>query len=287
MKKLNKARESIFEKQNKPEILEMQSAAKLYYSSTPFYDNLIYIVGIVTCLLSALLPENWYFNTMLIVLNIILIFSDYIIARERNKAAKIREYIDAYLYDLKCDIDEEEVRELTLAQKKKHPKLIELYCKNTGNDKPRGVRNWYSNYSDKDKWAEIVSCQKENLFFDKKIRDKFFIRIIISDIVVFMIVVIISLKTNILRALLQSLEAICKSVQKTYKVYELKNFYNEVESYIAGCKNKYKEHDIIKIQKKINERRKMNIDIPNSIHKKFSNELHDDYKYITSLKYTK
>ena len=88
MKKLNKARKSIFEKQNKPEILEMQAAAKLYYSSTPFYDNVIYIVGIVSCLISALLPAKWYFSTTLIAFNIILIFLDYIIKRERNKATK-------------------------------------------------------------------------------------------------------------------------------------------------------------------------------------------------------
>lgn len=284
MKKLNKARKSIFEKQNKPEILEMQAAAKLYYSSTPFYDNVIYIVGIVSCLISALLPAKWYFSTTLIAFNIILIFFDYIIKRERNKAAKIREYIDAYLYDLKCDIDEKEVNELTLAQKKKHQELIKIYCKNTGNDMPRGVKNWYSDYSDKDKWTEIVSCQKENLFFDKKIRDEYFNKIIISDIVVFMIVVIIYLKTNILLALLQSLEVIYKCAQKTFRVYELKNFYKEVESYIEGCKNKYNKSDIIKIQKKINERRKMNIDIPNSIHEKFSSEIHEDYKFITKSK---
>ena len=286
MKKLNKLKESIYERQNKSEILEMQAAAKIYYSSIPFYDNIINIVGIIICLISVLLPEKWYFNTVLIVFNFVLVFCDNFIIRERNKAAKIREYIDAYLYDLRCDIDEEEIAELTLVQKKKNPELIELYCKNTGNDIPRGVRNWYSNYSGKDKWSEIVSCQKENLFFDKKICSKHLMKLVIYDVFVFVIFVILSLKTNILVAFLQLFEIIYKSYRKTLEVCKLNIFYTEVESYITGCKNKYKECDVIKIQKKINERRKMSIDISNSIHEKFSNEIHNDYKYITK-KYTK
>lgn len=279
-----KRKNSIFIRQNDKEILEMQAAAKLYYSLTPKIDTFIYIINAITLLIMIIFESNDWLIITDFVISVILLLLNCFINLYRKNGAKIREYIDGKLYEIECDIREEDVRKLVLKQKKKHQDSIDIYCENTGNDNPRGVKNWYSDYSDKNRVNEILSCQKENLYFDEEIMNKYFYLLIFEFIVILLVGVFLYYKFNFLTSLEMTYDLIIFVSTKIYCVCKQKYDNSNIKSYIAGCEKNLKLENIKHIQKQINKRRKLNIDIPNFIHNNYSNELHNDYNYIINNK---
>lgn len=280
MKKKTNENDSIFVRQSKKEILEMQAAAKLYFSSAPNIDAVIYILNIIIIIIT-LNFENDFMKIVELIIGIGLLIVNSLINENRNKGAKIREYVDSILYGLECDITEEEIRKLVLVQKKKHKSLIATYCNNTGEDKIRGVKNWYSDYSDKDRLGEILHCQKENIYYDEEITQKHYLKYIIAvEIIVLLITILLSIKYDILTGIIATFDLITINSSKIISIIKFKFTTGGINSYIKRCQNNPNKEDIKYIQKYINDRRKLNIDIPNFIHNILSNELHNDYKFI-------
>ena len=204
----------------------------------------------------------------------------FVMKKNRNNGALIREFVDSILFSLECDVDERKVKSLVLKQKKKHQEFIDIYCSNCGNDKPRGVKDWYFDYGKNDRLHEILSCQEQNLGFDNYIVTKYLYFLCFLFILILFIGIFLYYKYGFFTTLAIVSDLLCFIFLKIMFIIREKYHNVIIKSYIAGCKNNLTIKDIKHIQKHINKRRNSDIDIPNFIHNRFSNQLHYDYDYI-------
>lgn len=287
---------SIYEKQNEREILEMQAAAKIDYSSSATYNFIVIILYILIIAISIFSNSDSLLWPLLTIISTLLtiIFND-LCQQRRLNAANLREYIDAYLYNIKCTVTKEEARSLLLKKKKKQQKLIDIYCSNDGESKPRGVKNWYSDYSKESYIKQIFSCQKENIYFDRQLLNKYRI-IIVLFILAIAITYLVSFGIMISRYSTLSIHIILSCATELVLMFisllkytitkfsclnkEIIQYIIKVEDYVKNCERKLDMKDIIEIQQRINARRRMQVDIQNFLYNIFSNQIHKDYRYM-------
>ena len=87
--------------------------------------------------------------------------------------------------DSYTDICKQKLREIALTAYNKHKKEADIHIHNTGRDKPPGVRNWYEFKNTVADLQAQFECQKQNVWWNKKIVKN---RMIILPIILFIII---------------------------------------------------------------------------------------------------
>ena len=141
--------------------------------------------------LLGIFAQNYYY---LIVLNLILIiYTNYLINKRKEKItimATIKEIIDRTLFNLKnlrLECSREKIEEYLIVEKEKKAKRYNKEISNSGTDKYRGVRDWYSYEEELNDEQIILSCQKQNCYFTESLLGSFSKSILILVFLIFIV----------------------------------------------------------------------------------------------------
>ena len=167
----------IQERQNKPEMLMHQFAARYYFNTAEKCFTAAFILSVAALSLALFDSDDSILSTLLLIIppmfgvcSWILIFRA---SRFVKNAALLRNYFDNQVLGLKDGFTPEttmrKIKQLTNRVVKKHRTEYEIQVVHTSKDNPPGVKDWYEfskQYSDSE---VIFECQRQNQYWTKKL----------------------------------------------------------------------------------------------------------------------
>lgn len=171
----------IYTRQNDEEILMLQYSQRKHYEIA---EKLQYFIWI-SMIINIYVVNNEYLETLLgkniitfigVIYTIIYALIKFTINNYIKIGAYTKELIDCKLY--KFDVNKrlihsnytiDKLKEKAVLKKNKYKDDYIIQIRNTGKDKPPGLRNWYEDRSDKNINNAIYECQRENLWWDEKL----------------------------------------------------------------------------------------------------------------------
>lgn len=264
MKKIN-------QRQNEDLSLSVQFMARYYFNRA----EILNIVCWVLCLLSflCLLLPNELPQLLICVIPLIIDVSagvlDYCFNQSINYGSKFREIFDNYVFGFSNNLElDEELKEKMIKASKKHAVNLSIQKKNTALDNPPGVRNWYKTDIDLTDYDAIFTCQKENKKWEKRL----FIWSILFRIVLFIgfvlfLLIIVSLKNVTLCQVILSSILLFRIFSRLWLNIKYFILNNSIDGVISTLEIEKSEKQIIYLQSKINEKRRMGVVGVNFIYK--------------------
>lgn len=281
---------NIKNKQNSQEILDLLFLQRIYCEKIENMTIKIYLFTVFIAIIG-IFAQNYYY---LIVLNLILIiYTNYLINKRKEKItimATIKEIIDRTLFNLKnlrLECSREKIEEYLIVEKEKKAKRYNKEISNSGTDKYRGVRDWYSYEEELNDEQIILSCQKQNCYFTESLLGSFSKSILILVFLIFIVLLCYGIQVTIEKLIIYYLYPFATFLTlimndfQNYKSFkeilkELKIEFDNIKS-----KKKIQEKDLEKIQNLIYLYRKTEYRPPlEIIHWKFSKTLHKKWETI-------
>ncbi len=264
----------IKERQNEVDILKRQYVARHCYNSAEVTGNISRLCSLVIVIISFYFAEKdpilcTYIIAATTILECVL---DKICCFYIKTGAALRTYIDNYLFEFKPrdyygDFSEKWLVCFSNLICKLHRKTYIKQTTNTETDKYHGVKNWYSLKAENGSVDDIISCQKENVYYDKCISGTY-IAVIIFLIISFIVLLVKVDDKGLL--ICASLSLIIKVAEYIVDIFRYISCHREIDKLIAKTEISQKIELVAKLQDAINHRRQLNI-VPLSLfHKTFS-----------------
>lgn len=278
----------IEKKQNEPVMLKIQYAARYCYNLAENQNYFVWLFFLISAF-SIFLPDGLPGYLPFVAVFIADIIAGVLmnsVSENVQKAADLRRYFDAYSIDICIDqYFETEKRRLTeIAEKcySKCPENAELQMKNTGNDSPPGVHDWYMFSKEYEGLEAKFECQRQNTWWDKKLFSIKNVATFIALGIIVIIYLILATRNGFVKSLLCSAGLLIKLIERLidnrkYRILSIK---------IDGAQQTLEAHltieGIEQLQALIDERRAINILGINFIHKMLANKLTKKYDNISN-----
>ena len=158
-------------RQNEDAALDVQYAARYYYNRAEIFNFLAWLFCMLS-LLSVLIPHTASSAVVYgipVIVDIVFALISMCFNKYVELGANIRAAFDDYVLGFTDKITmSQKLREYVLKAVEKNPIQAEIHKRNTGKDIPPGVRDWYNTNSEKDGIDAVFVCQKENVWWEKK-----------------------------------------------------------------------------------------------------------------------
>ena len=269
-------------RQNEDSSLSTQYAAQYYFNRAEIYSFLAWFF----CLLSlfcVMIPQTAPIVVMfgapfLIDITAALM----ILAFNKNVAlgARLRAAFDNYVFGFSDKLNmDQTLKEYVIKAIEKHPTQVEIQKKNTGTDSPPGVREWYNTNSKKTGIDAIFSCQKENVWWEKKLLFRRIIFYVFITIICIALLFILNFAGNIhvLQIILSS-ALLIRTIERIYENVQYFRVGNKIDGQVELLEAQKTKEQLIQLQSTINEKRKLKITGVNFIHKFMANKLSVRYE---------
>ena len=260
----------MFDKQNENQFIELLFLQRRSYNSAGNWNSSLWGIAI----LSAVIGSNSIFNlsdSLRAVTTSTMILFVWIAHNQLKKKIMIgaytKELFDRSLYGQTIkysnwEVKPDEIREMAHRLRLKHSKDFNVALANSGEDKPRGLKDWYTRTTKENRNESIFECQRENIWWDKKIATNY--KIVIGLLA--LIVIAGFLLTNYNKSLLDVGLSIFANVALVLKLIDdwliqkrFNNHHIKIEEFIENINEKAKpsKEDLEKMQERILMRRKM------------------------------
>ena len=169
---------NIYEKQNKDEVLLLLFSARKLYNRASSLNTVSWCVALANALFSNSDYVKDNLGQYMVIVSALFILVTLFLQKMVNSTiqlgANTKELIDRTLFGFNVSGEignhtKEQLRDWAIKEKRKDPDGYDIAVKNTGKDKPKGVKNWYDGRSGKKGNEAIFQCQKENAWYDKEI----------------------------------------------------------------------------------------------------------------------
>lgn len=282
-------------RQNEPDMLKLQFLQRKMYDCSKKYWRISWCVTgiLLTCTMIAKIfkqDSSAVYSTMLAVLNIMIFSFEYLSDRKQKIGATAKYYIDSSLFgfsDSDAKFSKNEIQEIAIACKGKNAFEFEIQTKNTGNDNPPGLRDWYSAGKDGDFNAIVFGCQKENVWYQRKLSTAYlyFLLLVISLILIGGIILLVILDItfiDIFLFLLANLGFVSKIGKDILAMYMYNVMQIRIHENIVMIENvdKLKMPLLQQLQDNINSLREVKFLVPDFLHKRNARKLHALYSDI-------
>lgn len=160
---------TINSRQNTDIALACQTSARYYYDKADLLDN-FYWLGILTTIIFKMIWTNsiWV-DYSLILWFLTTLFLDSYISQYTSKAAEFKQVFDEYVFGWKKEISQNTIKPVQIL-KSKNKTMFKTQMNHTGNDKPRGVKDWYEFVDDKEnQQTALKKAIGENVYYDTSI----------------------------------------------------------------------------------------------------------------------
>lgn len=291
---------SIYIRQNEEKILLLQFLSAKTYNRAASINMFLWILSILSALFLPSLEvffRKYLGNNSLVIPLLVMLCIYFLEQKVENLiilGADTKELIDRTLFGFEStttldNFSKDEIVEAALKVKEQNKKEYKSAIRNTGKDKPKGVRNWYSESNDKTLLNEIFHCQKENRWYDNSISTTYtYVCLFVFSIVT--IWLILFFKDYTLASILFTISSYSSLILKLYsdvKQYrKVKDIHLSTETLMDYAeRNGNLNEEIVKnIQSNLYQRRKINYVPLDIIHSIKSIKLHKLWEEKTEYK---
>ena len=177
----------ILDRQNEIKSLEVQTTARLLYNRADTIDMIQWIVVLLLPILKIFFLQSIFLNYLMIIWFFASFVLDYYIDKYTDTAAELKKSFDYYVYGWTNGF-QEKLLHLSKTYKVRNRKFFKTQTSNSGIDKPKGVKNWYTTVEKNMPQEEAIkSAMKESIYFDKRINDRAYLCVLIVVGVLFLV----------------------------------------------------------------------------------------------------
>ena len=285
---------TLSEKQNTPNLLSLLKLQRYTYNQVSKLAVISFILSVILPIILGLIeliqiPDNavLYINFLGALCVFACLWLSHIIKSKKEQAAKIQYFFDTELFGLKKNsfICNETLNELLAKSKKEAIQKLQ------------GLENWYSIKDNLNNNDAILSCQWQNIKWDKKLRKIYLFCIIALCLVSVFVILSIAILKNLLFSILWTYIFLLMPIVTYCTIFMSTTIDNlkqqeELNSIFKTYKNKKKPSttDLICIEEKIFHYRKSLVKIPNWFFNLFRKRLQkeaDLYSEVESENYSK
>lgn len=262
-------------RQNENLLLKIQYASRRYFNSAEKVNYVSWLLCIVSAIM-VFIPDSASKVISLgipALLEVFAFITAYIFNNKLKKAASLRNYFDSYVLmiseDSYTDICKQKLREIALTAYNKHKKEADIHIHNTGRDKPPGVRNWYEFKNTVADLQAQFECQKQNIWWDKKMVKN---RMIILPIILFILIslfiaMFVLFKSDALSIIVCAIGIIMKIAERIIKHYSYHKTSIKIDAIQSHAERELTAETVKELQELIDERREIPVLEINIIHK--------------------
>lgn len=276
-------------KQNEPDQLKLQYAASIFYNRAEISN---YIVWVLCLLSAAMVFLSGYTSAVPFA---IIFFSDifaFVLKKYMERAvfvaADFRKLFDRNVFELENDCVNTrnnfdrlaELREKVIARNFRD---FTVQSENTGRNEPPGVKNWYDTNADMSGAAATFECQKENVWWDKKISVYQWLFFgVITILLISVVALLLRAKSlaEVLLILLSEAGLLIRLCERITVIYKYKKVSIEIDTIVSSF-DAFAEHKgVSTLQSKIEQRREIPMTHMNYLHKKAARKLTELYTKV-------
>ena len=158
---------------------------------------------------------------------------------------------------------------IALTSYNKHKKEADIHIHNTGRDKPPGVRNWYEFKNTVADLQAQFECQKQNIWWDKKmVKNRMIILPIILFIMIsFFVAMFVLFKSDAMSIIVCAIGIILKVVERIIEHYSYHKTSIKIDAIQSNAERELTAETVKELQELIDERREIPVLEINIIHK--------------------
>lgn len=276
----------INERQNKDLLLKIQYASRKYFNSA---ENVNYVSWLL-CIVSAMMifvPDSASKIVSIgipALLEVFALITAFVFSCMLKNAAALRNYFDSHVLmiceDNYTDIRKQKLREIALNIYNRHKKEADINIRNTGRDKPPGVKNWYEFKNSVADLQAQFECQKQNIWWNKKmVKSRMIILPIICFIlIVLFLVVFVLFKSDALSIIVCALGMVLKVVERIFEHYKYHEISIRIEAIQSHAERELTAETIKELQELINKRREIPVLEISIIHKLKAKQYSSSYE---------
>ena len=279
----------ISDRQNESLLLKIQYASRRYFNSAEIVNYVSWLLCIVSAVM-IFIPDSapeLIEKGIPVLLDVFAFITVYIFNSKLKNAASLRNYFDSYVLmiceDNYTDVRKQELREIALNTYNRHKKEADISIQKTGRDKPPGVKDWYEFKNPVDDLQAQFACQKQNIWWNKKmVKNRMIILPIILFILIsFFVVMFVLFKSDAPSIIVCAIGIILKVIERIIEHY----FYHKISIKIEAIQN-HAERELTvetvkELQELINERREIPVLEINIIHKLKAKQYSSSYEETT------
>lgn len=260
----------MFDKQNGDQFIELLFLQRRSYNEAGNWNRSLWVIAI----LSAFIGSNSVLNlsdSMRVIFTSILILLAWVAHNQLKKKIMIgaytKELFDRSLYGqtIKCrnwEIKPDEIRETAYNLRLKHSKDFNVALVNSGEDIPRGLKDWYTRSTKENHNETIFECQRENIWWDKKIATNYKIVVWLLGLVVIVGFLLANYNKSLLDvglSIFANVALVLKLIDDCLIQKKFSNHHIKIEELIENIneKSKLSKNDLEKMQERILIRRNM------------------------------
>ena len=276
-------------RQNENLLLKIQYASRRYFNSAEIVNYVSWLLCIVSAVM-IFIPDSapeLIEKGIPVLLDVFAFITVYIFNSKLKNAASLRNYFDSYVLmiceDNYTDVRKQELREIALNTYNRHKKEADISIQKTGRDKPPGVKDWYEFKNPVDDLQAQFACQKQNIWWNKKmVKNRMIILPIILFILIsFFVAMFVLFKSDAPSIIVCAIGIILKVIERIIEHY----FYHKISIKIEAIQN-HAERELTvetvkELQELINERRKIPVLEINIIHKLKAKQYSSSYEETT------
>ena len=290
--------EIICQRQNSPEMLDCQYAARHYYNMAEKLNYWAVILSLISeCLV--LLPNSDDPNIELlslaipVILGIVAYICNSSAEKNISAAATLRNYFDDIVlgFEHKRNYDKGKLNIIknhlaNISDQDKKNENYQAQITNNGRSIPPGVKDWYEFsglYSDSE---VIFECQKQNAWWNSELHKR---RVINEGILLIGIYIAIFLgyfyfKIPLLKIIICSISILYNLADKIKSEVQYRQLSEKIENIVSFLSTQTKRKGEIKnLQKLISERRELHVVECNHIHRVNSKRLSEKYEKLDHI----
>lgn len=266
----------INDRQNEDLLLKIQYASRNYFNSAEKLNYLSWMLCIASAAMIFVPDSASKFISMGIpaLLEVFAFITACIFNRKLKNAAALRNYFDSYILMIGeenyTDARKQELREIALSTYQRHKNKADISIQKTGRNKPPGVKDWYEFKNPLEHLHAQFECQKQNIWWNKKMVK---IRMIILHIIVFFLitlVIAISMlyKSDVLRTVVCASGIVLKIIERLCEHYKYHEISIRIEAIQSHAERELTAEAVKELQELIGERREIPVLEMNIIHTK-------------------
>lgn len=276
-------------RQNENLLLKIQYASRRYFNSAEKFNYLSWVLCIASAAM-IFVPDSapeLIGKGVPALLEVFAFITACIFNSKLKNAASLRNYFDSYVLmiceDNYTDVRKQELREIALNTYNRHKKEADISIQKTGRDKPPGVKNWYEFKNPVDDLQAQFACQKQNIWWNKKMVKN---RMIILPITWFILVTLfvfmfILFKSDVLSIIVCTLGIVLKVAERIYEHYHYHEISIKIDAIQSHAERELTAEVIKKLQELIDERREIPVLEINIIHKLKAKRYSSSYEETT------
>lgn len=276
----------ISNRQNEDLLLKIQYASSRHFNSAEKINYLSWALCIVSAVM-IFIPDSapeLISKGIPALLEIFAFITAYIFNRKLKNAAYLRNYFDSYVLmigeDNYTDVRKQELREIALSTYHKYKKEADISIQNTGRDKPPGVRNWYEFKNTVTNLQAQFECQKQNIWWNKKmVKNRMIILPIILFILIsFFVAMFVLSKSDVLSIIVCASGIVIKVAERIFEHYKYHEISIRIDAIQSHAERELTAETVKELQELIDERREIPVLEINIIHRLTANQYSSTYE---------